>query len=177
MKAKRKKYTSQDLNPRFREIYSDIIKGKIIQDDYSDNHEIQREQSLLNIFQSRKKYLKDEIERTIKHLKSAEWSNEFSVEVGRLGGQLGGLKRTFLQESKIYVIHALWPDAKFSGNVLMTISEKLFGNGFNRSFLHFKGHALGSEALFSGVSDPVPDISDDDIHQAGILMSILKKAL
>ncbi|BCI66021.1 hypothetical protein AAJCM20276_06450 [Acetobacter aceti] len=98
------------------------------------------------------------------------------MEVGRLGGQLGGLKRTFLQESKIYVIHALWPDAKFSGNVLMTISEKLFGNGFNRSFLHFKGHALGSEALFSGVSDPVPDISDDDIHQAGILMSILKKS-
>ncbi|MBS0983496.1 hypothetical protein [Gluconobacter cerinus] len=181
---RKKKYTVEDLNEQFMDIYNYIVVDTVIDNDegnglYPDeenNHYvILGKESLLTLHRYAKQQLRDQLSNAIEMYKSDEYNDEFPREIGRIGGQIGGLKRKFIQECKIYVIHKLFPESKFSGNVLIEISEKLFGKGINRSFLHGEGHALGPDGLFSGKSDIVSDISDEQQKQSRILMDILKR--
>ncbi|MBS1104293.1 hypothetical protein JK202_14985 [Gluconobacter sp. Dm-62] len=179
---RKKKYTAEDLNEQFQEIYNDITKLPLTPEElqeaidclYPDEEEVEHEDSLLTIYKEEKFILKRLLSIAVESLKG-EYNDEFSIEVGKLGGKLGGLKRRFLQNCKIFVIHKLFPNSNFSGNALIEISEALFGKGINRSFLHSGGHALGTDALFSGKSDAVPDISDEQQKQSRMLMDILKR--
>lgn len=181
---RKKKYTAEDLNDVFKDIYNYIVIDTVVDDgggnglypDEENNHYvIVGKESLLTLHRYSKQRLRDQLSNAIEMYKSDEYNDEFPKEIGRLGGQIGGLKRKLIQEAKISVIHKLFPESKFSGNVLIEISEALFGKGINRSFLHDEGHALGSDGLFSGKSDTVPAISDEQQKQAKILICILKR--
>jgi len=177
----KKRYSVDDLNNQFQKIYNDITKPTLTPEEiqekidslYYEDEEIENEDSLLTIYREEKFALKRLLSVAIENLKG-EYNDEFSIEVGRLGGKLGGLKRKFIQNCKIFVIHELFPDSNFSGNAIIEISEVLFGKGINRSFLHSGGHALGSEGLFNGKSDK-PDIDDSMIEQSRMLINLLKK--
>lgn len=177
----KKRYKIDDLNEQFQGIYNEIIKPPLTPEEiqekidslYYDDEDIENADSLLTIYRGEKFALKRLLSTAIENLKG-EYNDEFSIEVGKLGGKLGGLKRRFIQNCKIFVIHKLFPNSNFSGNALIEISEVLFGKGINRSFLHSGGHALGSEGLFNGKSDK-PDIDDTMIEQSRILIILLKK--
>ena len=177
----KKRYKIDDLNEQFQGIYNEIIKPPLTPEEiqekidslYYDDEDIENADSLLTIYRGEKFALKRLLSTAIENLKG-EYNDEFSIEVGKLGGKLGGLKRRFIQNCKIFVIHKLFPNSNFSGNALIEISEVLFGKGINRSFLHSGGHALGSEGLFNGKSDK-PDIDDTMIEQSRILITLLKK--
>lgn len=178
---RKKKYTAEDLNEQFQEIYNDITKLPLTPEElqeaidglYPDEEEVEHEDSLLTIYKGERFALKRLLSIAIEQLKG-EYNDEFSIEVGKLGGKLGGLKRRFIQNCKIFVIHKLFSESKFSGNMMIRISETLFGKGINKSFLCDCGYNLGSDALFNGKSD-IPDINDDMIEQSRILITILKK--
>ncbi|GCD57403.1 hypothetical protein [Acetobacter pasteurianus] len=157
----KKRYKIDDLNEQFQGIYNDITKPPLTPEEieeeidslYPDEEEIEHEDSLLTIYREEKFALKRLLSVAIENLKG-EYNDEFSIEVGRLGGKLGGLKRKFIQNSKIFVIHKLFPNSNFSGNMMIRISEALFGKGINKSFLCDCGYNLeGSKnSLVLGLS-------------------------
>jgi len=177
----KKRYSVDDLNEQFQKIYNDITKPPLTPEEiqekidslYYDDNDIENEDSLLTIYKSDKIQLKGMLSYAIECLKG-EYSDDFSIEVGRLGGKLGGLKRKFIQNCKVFVIHELFPNHHFSGNMMIRISEALFGKGINKSFLCYCGYNLGSDALFNGKSD-IPEINNEIIEQSRILIILLKK--
>lgn len=177
----KKRYSVDDLNEKFHDIYNEIIKPSLTPEEiqekidslYYEDEDIENEDSLLTIYRSDKLQLKGMLSYAIECLKG-EYSDDFSIEVGRLGGKLGGLKRKFIQNCKIFVIHKLFPNHNFSGNMIIRISETLFGKGINKSFLCDCGYNLGSDALFNGKSD-IPEINNEMIEQSMILITLLKK--
>jgi len=177
----KKRYSVDDLNNQFQEIYNDITNPPLtpeeIQEEidslYPDEEEAEHKDSLLTKYKGERFALKRLLSIAIENLKG-EYNDEFSVEVGKLGGKLGGLKRRFIQDCKIFVIHKLFPNHNFSGNMMIRISETLFGKGINKSFLCYCGYNLGSDALFNGKSD-IPEINNEMIEQSRILITLLKK--
>lgn len=183
----KKRYTVDDLSEQFQAIYNSITFNPDVSnidedeeeeinpyDEEDKEDEDEKEESLFVVYLYEKSILKRKLSDLISIYKSDVYNDEFSIAIGKMGGKLGGLKRKFIQNCKIFVIHKLFPNANFSGNMMIRISETLFGKGINKSFLCDCGYNLGSDALFNGKSD-IPDIPDVMIEQCKILITLLKR--